>query len=218
MFLKGIFGDTTKSMFYKTPDSQISFFYKGVTEQLEDLDPIEEFGSQIKGHTNTIYLARTYLSMQARVCKDIPEPFKVYNPGYGVFHFDKIPRKFQTVIKASNVIILNHHELAHLKDLGYKMRRDPGQTYIITRGSEGARIYLKDVQVDIPAYKTKAVDASGAGDAFNAGFIAAHRRGFDIIDSVKYGNATSSFIVEKWGCQTNLPSWEQVEARVERIK
>ncbi|MCK4492395.1 MAG: hypothetical protein KAU03_07205 [Candidatus Altiarchaeales archaeon] len=61
------------------------------------------------------------------------------------------------------------------------------------------------------------MDASGAGDAFNAGFITAHLRGYDIYDSVKIGNATASFIIEKWGCQTNLPAWEGVMGRYEDI-
>jgi len=218
MYLKGIFGDTTKSMFFKTEKEQISFFYKGVTEQLDDLDPIAEFGKHIVKGVDFVYMARTYLNMQKRVCQSFTEAEKVYNPGYGTFHFDKIPAKFRSIVKGSNVVILNHHELAHLKKLGYKVKPAPGQTFIITRGIDGARVYMKNSRVDIPSFKTQAIDASGAGDAFNAGFIAGRRRGYDILDSVRFGNATASFIVEKWGCQTNLPAWEQVMERYGRIR
>jgi sugar/nucleoside kinase (ribokinase family) len=72
--------------------------------------------------------------------------------------------------------------------------------------------------VDVPAYRTNVVDASGAGDAFNAGLIAAHLRGYDIYEAVKVGNATASYIVEEWGCQTNLPTWNQVLERYSKIR
>jgi len=43
LFLKGIFGDTTRSLFFKEPGGElISFFYKGVTEKLSDLDPVKD--------------------------------------------------------------------------------------------------------------------------------------------------------------------------------
>ncbi len=218
MYLKGIFGDTTKSMFFKSPKGQISFFYKGVTEQLDDLNPLAEFGSQILRDVDTVYLARTYLAMQKRVVSTFKESHIVYNPGYGTFHFDKIPKIFRTIVKASDVVILNHHELTHLMSIGYKMKVNTGQTFIVTRGSRGASVYQKNTRVDVPAYKTQTVDAAGAGDAFNAGFITARRKGMDIYEAVQFGNATASFIVEKWGCQTNLPSWGQVQIRHEAIR
>ena len=218
MYLKGIFGDTTKSMFFKTPTQQISFFYKGVTEQLDELDPQSEFGKSITKDVKTVYMARTYLKMQKKVCQSYKDTKKIYNPGYGIFQFEKIPPRFNSIIKAADIILLNHHELAHLKRIGYNISLKPHQTLIITCGEDGAKIITKQTQIGINAYKTKAVDASGAGDAFNGGLIAAKLRGYDIFESVKIANATSSFIVEKWGCQTNLPTWEQVMERYKKIK
>jgi len=218
LYLKGIFGDTTKSMFFKSNGDQISFFYKGVTEQLENLDPCTEFGRRLTKEVKVVYMARTYLNMQKKVVEEYKDSFKVYNPGYGIFKFERLPQTFRTVMKASDVIILNHHELKQLERIGYRMRLSPGQTFIVTRGSQGASVYANDTKVDVPAYQTKVVDASGAGDAFNAGFIAAHLHGLDIYESVKLGNAAASFTVEDWGCQSNLPTWEQAYDRYSRIK
>jgi nucleoside kinase len=218
LHLKGIFGDTTKSMFFKSEKGQFSFFYKGVTEQLDGLVPRREFGKRLSKDVKAIYLARTYLEMQKSAIEDYGHCLKVYNPGYGIFRFEKIPATFRWVMKESDIIVLNHHELKHLQSLGYKVNVTPEQVFIVTRGADGASVHAKDTKVDIPPYKTKAVDASGAGDAFNAGMIAAKLRGYDIYESVKIGNATASYIVEEWGCQTNLPTWEQVMERYEKIK
>jgi sugar/nucleoside kinase (ribokinase family) len=219
LYLKGIFGDTTKSMFFKNNGQQISFFYKGVTELLDDLDPETEFGRHLVRDVKTVYMARTYLGLQRKTLKMFKNSFIVYNPGYGVFRFDKIPRVFKTIVRGSSVLVLNHHELEHLKKLGFKIKHDGKPSiFIVTRGERGCRVYTKNTAVDVKACETKVVDASGAGDAFNAGFIAAYMRGHDIYQSVGIGNATASFIVEEWGCQTNLPDWSQVMERYNSIR
>jgi nucleoside kinase len=221
LYLKGIFGDTTRSLFFKTNGDLISFFYKGVTEKLADLDPEKdlEITKKVIKDVGCIYMARTYLRLQNKMASMGKDKFIVYNPGYGVFKFDEVPAIFYRILKKTSVLILNHHELEHLKKLGF----NPGaknlgpKVFLVTKGDAGCTIYTKDEEINVPIYKTKAVDASGAGDAFNAGFIAAQLRKYDIINSVKIGNATASFIVESWGCQTNLPTWEAVMSRYEQI-
>lgn len=218
MYLKGIFGDTTKSMFYKSENGLISFFYKGVTSRLDELNPQQEFGKTLPKDVKYVYMARTYLKMQTHVVKQFKDSIKVYNPGYGTFKFEKAPRAFKKVMREANYVVLNEHEIHHLKSIGYVFKARPKQTLIITRGDKGARIHTRDSQIDVPIYKTDAVDASGAGDAFNAGFIAARIKDYDLIESVRFANAAASYIVEEWGCQTNLPSFNQAYERYKGIK
>jgi sugar/nucleoside kinase (ribokinase family) len=220
LYLKGIFGDTTKSLFFKDDGNQISFFYKGVTEKLDELDFKKDLGldkSDIE-KAKCVYMARTYLELQAKVAKSCGNAFLVYNPGYGVFRFSSVPEIFYRILKNTDVLVLNHHELQHLKGAGFKLNFSLGPSvFLITKGDAGCSIYSKEAEINVPIYKTSVVDAAGAGDAFNAGFIAAHIRGFDVYDAVKVGNATASFIVEEWGCQTNLPTWEKVLERYKKI-
>jgi nucleoside kinase len=218
LFLKGIFGDTTKSMFYKSPEAMISFFQKGVTEQLDTLDPFEEFGSRMPSNVKVVYMARTYLKMQKKVVGHFRDALKVYNPGYGIFKYDRVPRDMKSIMGACDIVAINHHELAHLEKIGFKLKPQARQTFIVTRGRQGASVHMKNTRIDVPAYKTQSIDSSGAGDAFNAGLIAARLKGHDIYESVKYGNACASHIVEEWGCQTNLPAWDMVVERYKRIR
>lgn len=218
IYLKGIFGETTKSMFFKTDRDEISFFQKGVTEKLDELDLEREFGPAMPKNVSAIYLGRTYLKLQRQAVKQPGERLKVYNPGYGVFGFEKIPRDFELVVKNVDILVLNRHEAEHLESLGFNPKKARGpSSVIITKGGKGCSVYTKSTEVDVCAFKSKVVDASGAGDAFNAGLITALLRGHEIYDAVKIGNATASFVVEEWGCQTNLPAWENVLERYSQI-
>jgi len=218
LYLKGIFGDTTKSMFFKRNGDEISFFYKGVTEKLDELDLEKEFGLNMFKKVDAIYMGRTYLKLQKQAVKYSEGKIVVYNPGYGVFGFDRIPKDFESILKNVDILILNKHELEHLESLGFNLKKTRGpEAFIITKGGKGCSIYTKTTEVDVGVYKTKVVDASGAGDAFNAGFITALLKGYQIYDAVKIGNAAASFVVEEWGCQTNLPAWNKVLERYSQI-
>ena len=213
--LKGIFGDTTKSIFFKNKDDQISFFYKGIAKKVDELKPDKE----LVDASRCIYMSRTYLNLQERVSKLCKEKFLTYNPGYGIFKFKNVPKKFYRILKRVDVLMLNRHEFEHMKSIGFKLDFKLGPSiFLITKGGDGCCIHSKNLYETIPVFKTKEMDTTGAGDAFNAGFITAHLKGFNTLDSVKIGNSTASFIVEKWGCQTNLPTWDQVMERYKKIK
>lgn len=47
---------------------------------------------------------------------------------------------------------------------------------VLTRGEDGARAITKTLDVEIPAMETTVVDTVGAGDSFNADFLAGLRR------------------------------------------
>jgi ribokinase len=218
LYLKGIFGDTTKSMFFKNNGDEISFFYKGVTEKLDELNIEREFGLNMFRQAGAVYMGRTYLKLQRQVVRYSLGRMKVYNPGYGVFGFDRLPRDFEAIVKNVDILILNKHELEHLEGLGFSPKKTRGPaTVVITKGGKGCSVYTRTTEVDVGVYKTKVVDASGAGDAFNAGLITALIKGHSVYEAVKAGNAAASFVVEEWGCQTNLPNWGRVMERYAQI-
>jgi sugar/nucleoside kinase (ribokinase family) len=45
------------------------------------------------------------------------------------------------------------------------------QVVALKRGAEGCSIFTRDGRVDVPAFKVEAVDPTGAGDCFDAGFV-----------------------------------------------
>lgn len=92
---------------------------------------------------------------------------------------------------------------------------------IETLGSEGARYFFDGVTGTVPGHKVKAVDATGAGDAFWGGFLAKLLMSQvktkedltleKIQDAVRYGNASGALCVQKPGGIPALPSKAEIE-------
>ena len=65
--------------------------------------------------------------------------------------------------------------------------------------------------LEVPGIPTKAVDTTGAGDGFDAGFIYGLVRGETLERCALYANVVGSLVVRKRGAMTSLPTREQVE-------
>ena len=91
-----------------------------------------------------------------------------------------------------------------------------------TLGSKGARAYFKGSGFDIPGRKAKAVDATGAGDAFWGAFLAKLRllgveRASDLTEDIirqamDYGNISGCICVQQKGAIASIPTRDQIEA------
>jgi ribokinase len=81
-------------------------------------------------------------------------------------------------------------------------------TVIVTLGGRGCLVSLADGRhVSIPAHRgIKAVDTTGAGDAFVGGFAAGfvQSRG-DLVAAARYGNAVAALSVTKFGTAPAMP-------------
>lgn len=83
-------------------------------------------------------------------------------------------------------------------------------TLVVTLGEEGARIGDEHV----PAFPTRVVDTTGAGDAFNAAFAVALAEGRSELDAVRWGCAAGAHMVEHPGVIPGLPTRAQLEERL----
>ena len=92
---------------------------------------------------------------------------------------------------------------------------------IETLGSNGARAFFKGTCFDIPGLKAKAVDATGAGDAFWGAFLAKLRilgveKAVDLTENIirqamEYGNVSGCICVQQKGAIASIPTREQIE-------
>jgi sugar/nucleoside kinase (ribokinase family) len=129
---------------------------------------------------------------------------------------------FKEALSMTEMFFANENELrAALRYSGGKKAEDLLEfvpIVINTLGAKGSVIHTRSGTIKIPAAKARViVDTTGAGDAFRAGFYAGlfRRKGFR--ECAKLGAATASFIIEERGSLTNIPSWEGVEERANRI-
>ncbi len=91
--------------------------------------------------------------------------------------------------------------------------RDKGcRTVLLKMGTRGSYLLSDTEEALIPAYRVKAVDATGAGDAFDAGFLCGILRGASAVEAARLGSAVGAFCVQAVGCTTGIPDYEKVGA------
>ena len=91
-----------------------------------------------------------------------------------------------------------------------------------TLGSDGAMAWFNGNQIRTAGRKAKAVDATGAGDAFWGGFLASLRlQGVEktsdlteekIRQAMEYGNVSGAICVQSKGAIASIPTRSQIEA------
>ncbi|HDG61484.1 MAG TPA: ribokinase [Thermotoga sp.] len=84
------------------------------------------------------------------------------------------------------------------------------ETVIVKMGKEGALIVDEKDSKHIKALDVEAVDTTGAGDAFDAGFILGKIKGLSDEESVGLGNVCAAISVTKKGASTSSPSIEEL--------
>ncbi len=88
------------------------------------------------------------------------------------------------------------------------------------RGETGARIHLAGddgqiTRIDAPGFPVDVYNILGAGDAFAAGFLFGHVRGWGWYKAARLGNACGAIVVTKHGCANFMPSYNEVMAFIE---
>ena len=57
----------------------------------------------------------------------------------------------------------------------------------------------------------KAIDTTGAGDAFNGGLVAALSEGKDLWEAARFANALAAISVQRIGTTSAMPTREEIE-------
>jgi sugar/nucleoside kinase (ribokinase family) len=94
---------------------------------------------------------------------------------------------------------------------------DIGVMTVCTKGPDGSELYMDGKMIGIPIVEgKKVIDATGAGDAYRAGFYAGKYNRYSDIDSLVIGAAAASFIIEEVGALSNIPTLDMVMERADR--
>jgi len=85
-----------------------------------------------------------------------------------------------------------------------------GQAVLRKLGAAGCTILTDSARVSVPAFRVSAVDTTGAGDAFDGGYIAGQVRGLDMRSSALLANACGAAAVTVLGAGNALPGRDVV--------
>jgi len=113
----------------------------------------------------------------------------------------------------SDIFILNAHELADiwggdapdldLKKINYGKKLNL-PLLIVTHDIHGSYAYVKDKIFYQPAFKTKVVDATGAGDAYASGFLGKYIKTNNIQEAMKFGSKNAASVISYLTTQKGL--------------
>lgn len=200
-------------------ENQVAFVYQGPMRDMGGYSPRTSSARVARFiHVSTgrpeYYLP--LLDQCRRMEKDIS-----FDPSQEIHHiWDR--ETFRAALPLADRFFCNDNELRTA--LRYMDAPDPDGLLqyvgeiVNTRGSGGALLITHKGSWTVPAARPeKVVDPTGAGDAFRAGFFAGIYHGHRPLESVAYGNAAASFILEAKGPLTNIPTWDMVESRASDI-
>jgi ribokinase len=88
---------------------------------------------------------------------------------------------------------------------------------VVKRGDKGCYVTDGTAGIELPQKKVDVVDTTGAGDAFNTGFIYSMLHGKDIETCGKIGNLTASISITKRGARSGLPYRDQLDALIQGL-
>ena len=81
---------------------------------------------------------------------------------------------------------------------------------IITLGSKGVAYSNGEEIIQIPSYKVKVKDTTGAGDTFNGALAYALSVDADLKTSIQFANLVAAISIQKDGAQGGMPTLEEV--------
>jgi sugar/nucleoside kinase (ribokinase family) len=84
-------------------------------------------------------------------------------------------------------------------EVAMEKMKQVADTFVITRGSEGALTFDGENLAEIPPHKVHAVDSNGAGDMFAGAFLYAISRGEDFPTAGRFASLAAGKIVANYG-------------------
>lgn len=138
---------------------------------------------------------------------------------------DKWSRNITAVLKYTDVLLVNELEAMKLtrsktlngalKTLGPKVH-----CAVIKRGDRGATAIQNDEVFNDPGFRISAIDTTGAGDSFDAGFMSAYLRKAPLAECLRIGNACGALSAMNVGGTTGQPTQQELQQfiRAKRMK
>jgi len=198
-------GTHTPTAFMFTDDAgdQMTFFEWGASKAFAEADAPT---------LPLVHMATADPEFNCRVAER--SEFASFDPGQDVFWYTK--EQLETILPNTNILFANQHEVQHMcRTLGItkEVLIQQVDMAIFTMSGDGSMLYTGGTEQFIPVVPVTLADPTGAGDSYRAGFLTAYVRGYSPLTSCRIGTVTASYVVEHPGCQTHLPTWDQMCSR-----
>ncbi len=190
---------------------------------VNDTISIEELDLSYLINTKILHLTSFVgdsIRAQQDLIAEIHEKIKIsFDPGR--LYVEKGWNELKPFLERTDILLINEMELQLLlgsKFLSYsqgaKLLLDEGiANVVVKRGDKGSYAVNNEFEVTLPSREVQCVDTTGAGDAFNAGFLYGFSKEYNLEESCKLGNFVASKCVVCPGATSGLPYAATIENR-----
>lgn len=197
----------------------VMYGFKGASEKLTP----REISKRVIAKSSHVHITGLRMDTAFKAAKTAKKLGKTvtWDPGRLVHKF-RI-EDVNSMLKNIDYVLLNEKEICSLTKLGdYRKAAKMLLKYdikgvIVKRGRKGVYALTRSEEIEVPAYSVKAVDTTGAGDAFAAGFIASILDGKPVNEAIEYGNLVAAIKVTRLGAQVS-PTKNEVEEYSSKLK
>jgi|Deesub1362A_J573_1020465.scaffolds.fasta_scaffold03207_7 ribokinase len=184
--------------------NQITFFYWGASDRITEIE--------IPSDLDFVHIATGNAEFNKKVANS--SNFLSFDAGQDIYGYKR--EDILEILKFTNILFSNEHEIEFIKkECGMKEADilEIVDILVITYGEKGSKVVSSSEEIFVPSLKIRAIDPTGAGDAYKAGFLFALGSGLSLKECAEIGTVCASFVVESYGSQTKLPKWDEVEER-----
>lgn len=181
----------------------------GVNDTIRLHEVRAEYVSRARFLHLTSFVGEESFQTQKQLLEMLPETRVSFDPG--ALYARKGYAALEPIIKKSHVMMPNSKELALITGeedycKGADVLIGRGVKIVTVKlGADGCYVTDGRERLKIEAFKVKAIDTTGAGDAFCAGFLYGLLHNKSLGDCGKLGNFVASRCVMKLGARTGLP-------------
>jgi ribokinase len=152
------------------------------------------------------------IKAQESLLEELPANVKVsFDPGR--IYAEKGLEYIKKILNRTNILLVNEEELKLLTSNDYNTFEDrimdlmdfEIDLIIVKRGDKGCYVTNSKESHSVEAFQVKCKDTTGAGDAFNAGFLYGLLKGKNLYNSCILGNFVAACCVEEIGSIKSLP-------------
>ncbi len=173
-----------------TKENKYMFSLKGASHKLRGEHLRKEL---LEG--DVVHVASKGYEIASKVL-ELASGLKSYSPGpYAFVETEKIRK----IIDKFDFVFVNEPEARALN----VWERRP-KILIITKGDKGSEIIVGEERIEIPAFKVKVVDTTGAGDVYAAAFLTYYLKTRDLKRSGLFASAAAAVKVTKKGAQARV--------------
>jgi ribokinase len=187
---------------------------------VNDTIKLDEIDTEYASSTSFLHLSsfvgKQSFETQKKLVSELPEKVKVsFDPGALYARMGLV--KLRPIIEKTFVMMPNAGEIGLLTGksdyrAGARLLIDEGvEVLAVKLGSKGCYVTGGHEGSMVEPFKVKVVDTTGAGDAFDAGFIYGLLSGKNINEAGKLGNFVASRSITAMGARAGLPTLDDLK-------